>query len=126
MITRRQLVFTAVVALVFGAAPTAGDVGSCGKTAQDIDEMRFGVARKKIDLRRCDECKIGTKRGEAARDPMVPSDVSFGATCRPLVRDAEVCLDALATAPCGDYRKYMSDDERLIPGECDFCRGDVE
>lgn len=126
MISRRLLACTALVALVLGAAPTAGDVGSCGKSAQDIDEMRFGLARKTLDCRRCNECKIGTKRCEAACDKVVPSDVSFGATCRPLVRDAEVCLDALATASCGDYRKYMSDEERLIPGECDFCRGDVE
>jgi len=126
VIRRSTLAVASVVALVFGAAPTAGDVGSCGSSAVDIDEARFATARKVLDARRCKECAIDTKRCEAARDPNVPSDVSFGLTCRPLVRDAEVCLDALTVASCGDYRKYMSDDQRLIPGECDFCRGDVE
>ena len=126
MIKRRTLAVVMLVALVFGAAPTAGDVGSCGKTAEDIDEARFGLARKKLDCRRCTACKITTNRCAAACDDNVPSDVSFGATCRPLVRDAEVCLDALSVASCSDYRKYVSDEERLVPGECDFCRGDVE
>lgn len=126
MIRRSTLALVAVAALVFGAAPTAGDVGSCGNSAVDIDEARFATARKVLDGRRCKECAIESARCKAAMDPDVPSDVSFGSTCRPLVRDAEVCLDALTVASCGDYRKYMSDDERLIPGECDFCRGDVE
>lgn len=108
------------------AAPTAGDVGSCGKTAQDIDEARFGAARKRLDCSRCAACGIQTNRCAAACDPNTPSDVAFGATCRPLVRDAEVCLDALAAASCGDYRGYVADDVRLAPGECEFCRGDVE
>jgi hypothetical protein len=125
-IRRSTLAVVALVALVFGAAPTAGDIGSCGKTAVDIDEARFASARKTVDRRRCLECKIDTNRCKAAIDPDVPSDVSFGLLCRPLVRDAEVCLNALTTSSCGDYRKYMSDDERLIPGECDFCRGDIE
>lgn len=123
MIRRRTLVVTALVALVFGAAPTAGDVGSCGKTATDIDESRFANARKTLDCRRCKECKLTSNRCAAACDPNVPSDVSFGLTCRPLFHDAEVCLDALTVASCKDYARYMSDDERLVPGECDFCRG---
>ena len=115
-----------LVLAILCAAPTVGDIGSCGKTAVDLDEKAFGVQRKKLDCGRCKECHIGTKRCDAACDPDVPSDVSFGTTCRPLVRDGAVCLDALAAAGCTDYAKYMSDDERLIPAECDFCKGDVE
>lgn len=114
------------VLAVLCAAPTAGDIGSCGKTAVDLDEKGFGLARKRLDCRRCKECNVGTARCAAACDPNVSSDVSFGATCRPLIRDGEVCLDALAVASCTDFAKYVSDDERLIPGECDFCKGDVE
>jgi len=103
--------------------PTVGDVGSCGKTAQDIDAGTFGFARKRLDCKRCIECKLTTNRCKDACDSMTPSDVSFDPTCRPLVHDAEVCLNALGAASCSDYAQYISDEVRLVPSECDFCRG---
>jgi hypothetical protein len=114
------------MALIFGAAPTVGDTGSCGKTARDIDEARFASARKRLDAQRCQACGITSSRCAAARDPNVPSDVGFPPTCLPLWHDAEVCLDALAAASCGDYARFVADDQRLVPSECDFCRGDTE
>lgn len=122
----RDVLFASAMAIVLGAAPTVGDTGSCGVTARDIDEARFGAARKRLDCQRCAACKLVTQRCAAACDPNVPSDVAFPATCRPLYHDAEVCLDALAASSCGDYARYVADDVRLVPSECDFCRGDSE
>lgn len=121
-----DLVLAAALAAVFGAAPTVGDTGSCGVTARDIDEARFAAARKKLDCRRCTQCKLSSNRCAAACDPNVPSDVAFPVSCRPLWHDAEVCLDALDATSCGDYARYVADDVRLVPTECDFCRGDSE
>ena len=122
-IRKRDLVFASLLAVIFGAAPTVGDTGSCGKTAQEIDDKAFGAARKKLDCEHCTACGIKTDRCAAACDPLTPSDVSFGPTCRPLLHDAEVCLNALGASSCGDYAKWVSDDVRLVPSECDFCRG---
>lgn len=127
---RRDVLFASALAIVLGAAPTVGDTGSCGVTARDIEEARFAAARKRLDCQRCTSCKLTGRptanRCAAACDPNVPSDVAFPPTCRPLFRDAEVCLDALAAASCGDYARYVADDVRLVPSECEFCRGDSE
>ena len=115
----------ATVALVFGTAPTVGDVGGCGVTATDLNESRFASARKKVDCARCTECGIATQRCKAACDPLMPSDVGFESTCRPLLHDGEVCIDALQAASCADYAAYVDDNFRAVPTECEFCRGDA-
>jgi hypothetical protein len=119
----RDLVLASGFALVFGAGPTVGDTGSCGKTAQEIDEGRFGLARKMLDCQKCTQCSLKTQRCALACDKLAPSDVAFGPTCRPLVHDAEVCLNALGASSCGDYALWVADDVRLVPSECDFCHG---
>lgn len=122
----REVLFASALAAVFGAAPTVGDTGSCGVTARDLDEARFAAARKRLDCRRCSACPIESHRCATACDANAPSDVAFPPTCRPVWHDAEVCLGALSAASCGDYATFIADDVRLVPSECEFCRGDVE
>ncbi|CAN5686660.1 hypothetical protein BH09MYX1_BH09MYX1_26470 [soil metagenome] len=112
----------AVLALLC-AAPTAGDVGGCGVTVQELDEARFARARKLVDCNRCTECGITTKRCAAACDPKAPNEVGFPARCFPLYHDGEVCLDALLSSSCSDYAVYVDDDTRVVPTECEFCKG---
>ncbi len=113
----------AALALFFGAGPTVGDVGGCGADAQPLDEARFARARKTVDCQRCDECGLGTARCQAACDPSAPSDVGYPPGCAPLYHDGVVCLDALLAASCGDYARYVDDQTRLVPTECQFCLG---
>ena len=121
----RRLSSLAVAAAlaILCAAPTAGDVGGCGVTVQELDEARFARARKLVDCSRCMECGITTKRCAAACDPKAPNEVGFPSRCFPLLHDGEVCLDALEAASCADYTLYVSDDVRAIPTECEFCKG---
>ncbi len=118
---RRELAALAVLALVFGAGPTVGDVGSCGRTATSLDEAGFAAARKRLDCQRCRECGLSTQHCVRACDPAAPSDVFFPPTCHPLEHDGEVCLDALQAASCGDYAGFVDDSAPSSPTECQFC-----
>ena len=122
IIRRRELVVVAILALVFGAAPTVGDVGSCGRQATDLDEGAFAAARKSTDCQRCRGCGLQTQTCARACDAGAPSDIAFPATCRPIAHDGEVCLHALEAASCDDYAAFVSDTGRAVPTECDFCR----
>ena len=121
-VSRGQLAIVAIAALVFGAAPTVGDVGGCGKTATDLSEARFQSARKQADCQRCNSCGLKTQRCVRACNKAEPPDVGFPDTCHPLLHDGEVCLDALLAASCSDYATYVDDVDPAIPSECDFCR----
>jgi hypothetical protein len=110
-----------VLALVFGAAPTVGDVGSCGTTASALDQASFAHARKTLDCQRCTACGLDTQTCRDACNPKAPGDVSWPSTCHPLLHDGEVCLDALQAAGCGDYASFVSDVAPTLPTECDFC-----
>ena len=121
-VTRANLVVVAIAAVVFGAAPTVGDVGGCGRTATDLSEARFQSARKQADCRRCGECGLSSARCVRACNKAEPPDVGFPPTCHPLLHDGEVCLDALLAASCSDYATYVDDAAPAIPSECDFCR----
>ena len=120
-IRRRELAFAAVLALVFGAAPTVGDIGACGATAVALDESAFAAQRKALDCRRCTECGLSTQACASACDPKAPSSVGFPNTCFPLQHDGDVCLHALEYASCDDYASYVSDEDPTVPSECDFC-----
>ncbi|HEY8038302.1 MAG TPA: hypothetical protein VIF15_00840 [Polyangiaceae bacterium] len=120
-VRRRELGFAALLALVFGAAPTVGDVGTCGTTATDLDPASFVQQRKSLDCQRCTECGLTTQACQTACDPSAPSDVAWPPTCRPLQHDGEVCLRALQAASCGDYASFESDVAPTVPSECDFC-----
>jgi hypothetical protein len=122
-VRRSELLLAAMVALVFGTAPTVGDVGSCGRTATDLDRRSFAEARKTVDCQRCTDCGLTTQRCHAACDPQAASDVSWPSTCYPLEHDGEVCLRALQAASCGDYAGFVDDRAPSAPTECDFCHG---
>jgi hypothetical protein len=120
-VLRRDIVLIAVVAAVFIAAPTVGDVGGCGKQATDLDEPAFARARKDIDCKRCQACGLATHTCQSACDPQAAGDVAFPVTCRPLLHDGEVCVRALEAASCGDYATFVDDTAPSVPRECDFC-----
>lgn len=125
-VRRRELVLAGVLAVVFGAAPTVGDIGSCGQAATDLDVRSFAAARKQLDCQRCTECGLTTREPTAQRcgaacDPTAASDVAFPATCHPLAHDGDVCLRALGAASCADYAAFVDDVAPTVPSECDFC-----
>jgi hypothetical protein len=109
----------ALVALFFLAAPTAGDIGSCSQTAQDLDPAKFFDQKQTLDCKRCGDCNLTSNACTLACGPDLP--LTFPKGCYPLVHDGEVCLDALTAASCGDYQSYMADQGATIPTECDFC-----
>ncbi|HXN34033.1 MAG TPA: hypothetical protein VN894_19335 [Polyangiaceae bacterium] len=120
-IRRRDLVLAGAVALVFGAAPTVGDIGSCSQPVTDLDPQSFAVARKNVDCQRCTECALTDRTCRNACDPTAPGTAGWPVTCRPLEHDGEVCIRALQAASCSDYAGYVDDAAPTIPTECDFC-----
>lgn len=127
MIVRRaEIGLAGLLAIVFGTAPTIGDVGSCGRAATDLDERAFAQARKEFDCDRCTACNLATQRCRSACDPKVPSDVGWPATCDPLEHDGEVCLRSLQAASCAEYARFVDDAAPTVPGECDFCHALAE
>ena len=118
----RALAVTSVLALVFGVGATVGDIGSCGKSPSDLDPASFSRARNTVDCDRCTECGLTTARCAAACSDAGPNE-TFPPNCAPLYQDGIVCLRALLAASCSDYASYVSDSERLVPTECQFCRG---
>lgn len=122
VVRRSELAFAAVLALLFGAAPTVGDVGSCGQPATALDEATFAAERKALDCQKCTQCGLATQTCVAACDPTQPSDVAWPSTCFPLEHDGVVCIDALEAASCSAYASFVSDVAPTVPTECDFCR----
>jgi len=120
-VRRRELAFAAVLALVFGAAPTVGDVGACGQQATPLDEATFAAQRKALDCQKCTECHLTTQTCLDACNPDKPSDVAWPSTCFPLDHDGVVCIDALEAASCSTYASFVSDVDPTTPTECDFC-----
>jgi hypothetical protein len=110
----------AAVLLLFLAAPTAGDIGSCGESPADLDPVKFFRAKEIIDCGMCNECGMGTLACERACDGK-PNQSAFPFGCYPLIHDGEVCLNALEAAGCDTYRGFMADEAATIPTECNFC-----
>ena len=121
---KRPLAITSILALVFGVGATVGDIGSCGKSPEDPDASVFASARKSVDCQRCTECGLTTERCAIACSDAGPTE-TFPPNCAPLYQDGVVCLRALLSASCTDYASYVSDSERLVPTECEFCRGEA-
>jgi hypothetical protein len=123
--TRRPASLRALwVAMVFAvlcAAPTPGDIGGCGQTAELLDPPIFFASKARMDCIRCGECSLDTNACESACDPGVPTATAFPDGCFPLVHDGEVCLRALRYASCDDYASYVSDTAPGVPTECNFC-----
>ncbi len=121
---KRAVITTSALALVFGMGATVGDIGSCGKSPEDLDAAVFAHARKNVDCERCTECGLTTQRCVAACADAAPTE-TFPPNCAPLYQDGLVCLRALLATSCGDYAQYVDDDVRLVPTECEFCRGEA-
>lgn len=118
--SRADVIRLGIAVLFFAAAPTAGDIGGCGQSEDDLDPRKFFVAKHDVDHERCEACQLTTKACVDADAPgLLVSDFPPG--CVPLVHDGEVCLHALAAAGCGDYASYMADQGSTIPTECNFC-----
>ncbi len=112
-------------ALVLGLGATVGDIGSCGETPAALDAGNFARARRTVDCRRCTDCALTTDRCKQACEADGGITETFPPNCEPLFHDGIVCLDALLSASCSDYAQYVSDSERLVPTECEFCRGEA-
>ena len=109
-----------LVFVVFAlAAPTAGDLGSCGQPVQELDPAIFFAVKGSIDCTKCLGCGFATKRCEEACYG-TPS-TAFEPNCYPLVHDGEVCLNALRAAGCAEYEAYVDDAAATTPTECNFC-----
>ena len=114
-----ELARLAVIALFFLAAPTAGDIGSCSQSADDLDPTKFFDAKQNVDCQRCLDCNISSKACTLACGP--DQKLTFPVDCYPVEHDGEVCLDALQVASCADYVSFTADQGSTIPTECDFC-----
>lgn len=124
-ITAGDVVRLSVVALFFLAGATAGDIGGCNESAQDLDAQKFFSAKQNLDCERCLDCQILTAACDAACGASLGLDFPTG--CYPLVHDGVVCLDALRIASCDAYQGFMADEGSTVPTECNFCppRDDV-
>ena len=67
------------------AAPTAGDLGSCGQRVAELDPVAFFETKASLDCRKCIRCGYFTKACERACEEPVPE--SFDDGCYPLVHD---------------------------------------
>ncbi len=120
---RRSLVKLALVAMLFIAGPTAGDIGSCGQEIVELDPIKFFGEKQAIDCRQCLDCDFLTTFCEdSCGDVLLES--SFPEDCFPLVHDGEVCLNALRAAGCDEYAAYVDDLAPTVPAECNFCPPD--
>jgi hypothetical protein len=119
---RRVEVLRLLAAVVlFCAAPTAGDIGSCNQPEQTLDPNAFFEEKKQIDCEQCTACGLTTQLCKRACSTEPPTPDTFPHHCLPLVHDGEVCIDALAVASCSDYAFYVADQGATTPSECDFC-----
>jgi hypothetical protein len=123
-LTRGRIVIGALLGALT-AAPTAGDIGGCGRDAELLDVDVFARARKEEDCRRCNDCGIGSDRCRRSCDDKELPVIEIPQTCKPLRRDGEVCLRALRAASCDDYEGYARDEAPSTPSECQFCRVSV-
>jgi hypothetical protein len=101
------------------AAPTAGDIGSCGQKIAELDPEAFFADKSVIDCQKCIKCKLaGATCNKACSNKGVKT---FDENCFPLVHDGEVCLNALRAASCSEYQSYVDDVAPTVPTECNFC-----
>lgn len=102
------------------AAPTAGDIGSCGQEVAELDPEAFFLGKAEIDCQACLRCGFATQTCERACTPS-SIEATFEENCYPLVHDGEVCLNALRAASCEEYARYVDDLAPSVPTECNFC-----
>jgi hypothetical protein len=101
------------------AAPTAGDIGSCGQKPVELDPEAFFQEKRSVDCDHCNRCGFDSKAcTEACADK---GPIAFDVDCFPNVHDGEVCLRALRAAGCNEYAAYVADLAPTVPTECNFC-----
>ena len=90
---------------VFGAAPTVGDIGSCGRQATPLDEATFAAERKAARLPEMHSVRADD--ADVRRTRAIPTSPATSPG-RPRVsrstHDGVVCIDALEAASCTDVR----------------------
>ncbi|MBM4376978.1 MAG: hypothetical protein FJ095_18000 [Deltaproteobacteria bacterium] len=101
------------------AAPTAGDIGSCGQRVAELDPVAFFEAKAAIDCQRCLRCGLFTEACARACEAAPPNEFDDG--CYPLVHDGEVCLNALEALSCDAFAATVADAGATVPTECNFC-----
>lgn len=108
--------------VAFIAAPTAGDIGSCGQEPAELDPQKFFLEKLAIDCRQCQSCELQTVTCQrACTNTEDLGELDFEENCFPLVHDGEVCLNALRAAGCDEYAAYVDDEAPEAPTECSFC-----
>jgi hypothetical protein len=105
------------------AAPTAGDIGGCGKAVEELDATKFFTEKRFVDCNKCLACSIASAACQRACSDE-PVESSFPEGCFPLAHDGEVCLNALRDADCDEYLRYVDDVAPEAPTECNFCPPD--
>lgn len=120
MYRRGEVLHLALVLLLVVAAPTVGDIGSCGETPTPLDVQTFFKKKAALDCLRCRDCAIQSFACTQACDPsQTPTALPEG--CFPITHDGEVCLHALEATSCEGYAIFVADQGATIPTECNFC-----
>lgn len=130
MTRSRALRLVVMIVAMLCLAPTPGDIGGCGQTAEDLDPAVFFSTLAATDCRACQSCGFPSATCTQACDTKTPIPAAFSAGCAPLAHDGEVCLRRLQNDSCSVYQRYVADDEagkavpltsRPRPSECQFC-----
>lgn len=104
-------------------APVAGDIGSCGQKAEELDAVKFFEAKQFVECNRCIDCGFTNETCQTICNVAL-EDPSFHPDCFPLAHDGEVCLNALEAASCDAFERFVDDVAPTIPTECNFCPPD--
>lgn len=89
----------AVVMLFFTAAPTAGDIGSCGQAPDDLDAEKYFTTEKTLDCSRCLQCELISDACKLACKPALESPFDYFG--RPESAECQKCVaDELSTNAC--------------------------
>ncbi|MBK9263409.1 MAG: hypothetical protein IPM54_26845 [Polyangiaceae bacterium] len=110
----------AAVLVLVVAAPTVGDIGSCGAEPSDLDAVTFFKKKAELDCARCRECGFVTAACTRACDP-TQAPTAFPEGCFPIQHDGDVCLRALEATACDGYATFVADQGATTPTECNFC-----
>jgi hypothetical protein len=109
-----------IALVLLSAAPSVGNLGSCGQQAELLDAEKFYRAKAAVDCNRCSECGLATSACVNGCEQRLEAD-AFPEGCYPLVHDGEVCLDALDAVSCGTFEAFVAEEGATFPTECNFC-----
>jgi hypothetical protein len=119
---RASIGFVVILATLV-AAPTVGDIGSCGTPAEPLGAPEFFSARLSLECDRCNTCgftasPICKQVCADLQKKRFPSTFPDG--CHPVTHDGDVCLNAIEALSCNDFGDLVTDPP-IVPTECDFC-----